>query len=187
MGIKIEDGTGSGKSAAVSSENRLKTESVILTAERHANQNEREAYQQIINYSNVDFSSQETFYYLKNTNEIDLVIEGMRLNSSNNITFKFALGSTGTPTGGTDLTPVNCNAGSGKTADCTSYGGSSVSGITLGSIVDEYLVGGSSSTETINFEQDFIISKNSTFTIDGYGSANTSIHGVLIFNFHSGS
>lgn len=116
---KIEDGTGSGKSAKVDNENRLKTFSI--SRHEHEENALHEAQFFLWSFSTVCAGAAD-FFYLQNDNDLKLlVISEIELTASTDgpvVTVK--TGSTYT-SGGTVITPFNMNLTSGKSATATAY------------------------------------------------------------------
>jgi hypothetical protein len=133
----------------------------------------------------------DCIFYLKNQDNIDLVVEGLWIMSSAAEEIYLKIGDTGTAvkTNGADITPVNLNAGSGKTADVLCYsntadGAVDITGLSGGSTFEKIWLTASADTQLFNFEQDIIIPKNQTFTIYCVGG-DTLLRGTVIFNFHT--
>jgi len=184
----IEDGKGSGISAEVTHENMIRTRAVTETNEHHVNQDEGNSYNALfaVNPDGAD----DVIFYLKNTDEKIMIIEGVWLQSSGAEEVYLKLGDTGTAvkTNGADITPVNLNAGSGHTADCLCYsntadGAVDITGLTGGLTFQKIWMTAAADTKYFNFEQDLIIPKNQTFTIYCVGG-DTNIRGTVCFLFH---
>lgn len=179
--MQIEDGQGTGRTAGVNIENRLLCECVSASVEHHVNHHSGEAYQLL--FSATPAGAGDCFLYVKNTSETDLVVEGFRLKLAASEYIDIVIGDTGTPVGGTDITPVNCNAGSGNVATGTFQHGNDITGLAGGSTVDRIYHLTSAGSETYNFEQDIIVPKNKVFTMYCQ-TGTTALAGVLIFNYH---
>ena len=111
----IRDGLGRGYLAGVNSENRLITESITYSGEHHANHDEGQAFNMV--FDTTPTAAGDCFLYMKNSNPIDIVIEGLwlRVASAEQITMEF--GNTGTPGGTTSsIIPTNLNAGANNVA-----------------------------------------------------------------------
>ena len=188
----IEDGTGSGKTARVNSENRLQTIAITSTVEHHINHEEGEAYsfitQQTPAYSDPSGASGDIcFAYIKNTNSIDLCLEeiDIRLGGTSQAEIIKVLGkTTGDPIGGNTITPVNLNLGSGKEADGTFQAGSEITEISGGTELHRIYIGSSNTSETFNFGQDIIVPKNNIITLWAI-NLNVEIDIVILFNYHN--
>ena len=182
MGIIIQDGRGKGYSAAVNSENHLKTTAVTITAEHFANHSMGLAYQ--VPFNTRVASKNDCFSYIQNTDDIDMVCEEIDFSTAASpCTISIKLGDSGTPTKGSAVTPVNCNGGSGKTADCTCQVGTNITGLSGGTTILNYIFNAATNdTTNFNFPQDVILPKNNVLTI--YADKQASINGNLTINFH---
>jgi len=119
-----------------------------------------------------------------------MILEGVWLESSAAEEVYLKIGDIGVAvkTNGADITPVNLNAGSGKTADVTCYsntadGAVDITGLSGGGTFQKIWIAAAGDTHYFNFEQDIIIPKNKTFSIycvDG----DTLIRGTVVFFFH---
>lgn len=167
----INDGTGSGYDAQVDSSNRLRVFSTTVTAEHHAAHNRGQAYQLVISQSPT--AADDCIFYIQNTSDEDLVIEGMKIgviNCTADDSIYFKLGDSGTRDSATALTPVNVNAGSGNVADGTFEKGADLDGgaatLTGGTEFDRIVFAGvtDSSSQNYNFEMDVILPKNRVLT-----------------------
>ena len=183
MGIQIEDGTGSGTGAKVDSENRILTSSVSETLEHHANQHEGEAYNVL--FSVTPAGAGDDFFYLKNNDDKDSVIEGIWWQTDGTETVTYVLSDIGN-TGGTvgNITPANLNAGSGKVANAIVQSGNDITGLSGGTNIQTIKLTTQTTSAYFNCEQDIIISKNQTFTITAT-SGSVALIGTVVFNFHS--
>ena len=184
----IEDGTGHGFTARVDSENRIHTEAVTTTLEHHTNQNEGLSFNALfaVNPDGAD----DCIFYLKNNNEIDLIIEGVWWNTSAAEEVYYKLGDAGTAvkTNGADITPSNLNAGSGKIADVICYsntadGAVDITGLSGGTTIQKIWLVAAETTLYINCEQDIILPKNQTFSIYCVGG-DSLLRGTVVFHFH---
>jgi len=192
MGLQIEDGGGSGRSARVDKENRLRVFSVTSSIERHINEEEGNAFNLLFTNtptyndpSTVD-SDDICFIYMKNESEAFMALESidLRLAGTGQSTIIKIYGhDTGTPVGGNDTTPANLNLGSGNDPTGTFQTGSEITGLTKGTQLYQFNIGSSDTTQSFNFEQDIIVPKNKVITV--YSSeANTEISGQVVFNYH---
>jgi len=75
MALIIEDGQGRGYSVGVTKENRIKSDCITTTIEHHANQDEGDAY--AIPFSQSPTAADDCIFYMKNTDDVDMVIEGV--------------------------------------------------------------------------------------------------------------
>ena len=188
MGFTIEDGTGNGYTAKVNSENQLTTLAITQSIEHHVNKQEGSAYHALfaVNPDGAD----DCIFYLKNTDEKIIIIEGVTWQTSAAEEVYYKIGETGTAvkTSGSDITPANLNAGSGKLASVLCYsnvsdGAVDITGLSGGSVVEKLWLTNTASSH-FNLEQDIIIPKNQTFSIYCVGG-DTLLRGTVVFNFHS--
>jgi len=189
----IEDGQGTGYTAGVNLENRLKTIAITSTIEHHINHEEGNAYSFITQQTPTDSNPSGTssvdicFAYIKNTSDADISLEeiDIRLGGTSQSEIIKVLGkTTGTPIGGNTITPVNLNLGSGKEADGVFQAGSEITGLSGGTELHRIYIGSSNTSETFNFGQDIIVPKNNIITLWATNS-NIEIDIVLLFNYHS--
>ena len=187
MGTQIEDGSGTGRSAKVDSENRLHVGAITTSAERHVNQVEGEAYNVLfaVNPAGAD----DVIFYIKNTGIVDMVIEGIWWQTSAAEEVYYNIGDTGTAvaTAGAAVTPANLNAASGRVADVTCLsnvadGAVDITGLTAGTTIQKLWLTSATSSH-FNAEQDIIIPQNQTFTIYCVGG-DTLLRGTVVINFH---
>ena len=183
----IEDGTGSGSSAKVTRDNFLEVIATTSSLEHHINHHEGEAYNAM--FAVDPAAGDDCIFYLKNTNDKDLVIESVWWQTSAAEEVYYKLGDTGTAvkTAGADITPSNLNAGSGKAADAICYsntadGAVDITGIDDGVTIQKLWLT-SAESALFNCDQDIIIPKNQTFTIYCVGG-DTLLRGTVVFNFH---
>jgi len=191
MGLILEDGKGRGNSASINNANRLSTEAVSSSVEHHVNHANGASYNVI--FSQSPTAADDCIFYMINTSDTDLIIEGLTLgviNATADDSIYFKLGDSGTRNSATALTPVNMNTGSGKTASGTFEKGADLDGgaatLTGGIEFERLVIAGATdkSSANFNFEQDIIIPKNKTFTIWIGGSATGTWYVTLNFNYH---
>lgn len=194
--MQIEDGHGTGTKVKVVQGKRLYVHAVTTSIEHEINHDEGLAFHVVFNQSPT--AADDCIFYMKNTSDIDLVVEGMRVAGKNftadTDSIYFEIGNLGTPAGTTELTPVNVNAGSGKSATGEFYKGADLqtgaSDLASGSEVERLLFPGTITDITgfnYNFPQDVIIPKNQTFTIWIGGSNAGTWYFTIYFNYHEES
>ena len=128
--MKIEDGKGGGKFAAVDTENRLVTTAVTEPQDRHLARIEHTTWS--LPFSGVDpVGTDDYFFYIKNTGTNDIAITDIRVNSTvagvidvNHVT------GTPTYTSDTDVTPVNRYLGSSTAPTATVKTDTDTAGLT---------------------------------------------------------
>ena len=184
MGLYLEDGGGSGKSAQINSEGRLLTSAVTASLEHHAN-HQGHAYNVL--FEQTPDGVDDCIFYMKNESETDAVVEGITLSATALCHIRVERSNSGTASSPTTLTPVNLNGGSGLQADGTFQTGSSL-GFDSSSVVELYRFSGDTTSKYFNFEQDIILPKNRSITLwcvmpDSSGDVPT-IYGTVIFHYH---
>ena len=190
--MQIEDGTGSGFKASVSSENRILSDCVTQTLEHHVNAQEKQAYNMIFQIAPSVLNA--PFLYIQNTSPVDMILEGIAVQWSDEGYIEIKLGDTGTYVADTEITPANLNAGSANPAvgifvigdDLTNGGAATLGG---GKVVDRIYYDGSAATQTYNFEQDIIVPQNLIYTMwsnaTSGSAAGSSINGTVVFHYHA--
>lgn len=129
--MKIEDGKGSGRKAAVSEEQRLEVDAIVESLQAFHN-NKGKGFMIDSNLISLTSTSESQVMYIKNTGDKDIIIDNMWVN------FDMSTGGTGrvrvalyaNPTGGTITTsaqaplgPQNLNFGSNNTLNADVYKG----------------------------------------------------------------
>ena len=131
----------------------------------------------------------DCFFYLKNDSDSQyLVIEGFWYTASAAEEVNVYIAQTGTAvkTNGSDLTPVNLNASSGKAADVTCYGETAdaavdITGLSGGRNIDKLWITALADNKFFNFEQDVVLDKNDTFSLYAVGG-DVLIRGNVVFH-----
>ncbi len=183
MGLIIEDGKGSGKTAAVNSENKLETLAITSTLEQHVNHHEGEAYTAM--FSVTPTGAGDCFGYIKNNSEIDMLITSLMIRCASDEIVQIKLNDEGTPVGGSGITLVNRNAGSGKSADVTSQQGVDITGLSGGAVVAGAFVKGGESSLQVNITTSLIIPKNKVITFYAVtGTAALMVGAEVHFHGH---
>ena len=103
----IKDGTGSGKTVKVSSENQLLTSAVVETLDRHTNRNQQKVWS--LPFDAIDpVGADDYFIYIENTGTKNLFITDIRIRSTVAGTVEVHR-TTGTVSyaASVDITPVN--------------------------------------------------------------------------------
>jgi hypothetical protein len=182
MGFEIVDGKGSGLTAGVNSDNRFQVSAVEQSVEHFVNHTKGESYNLL--FTATPTGPGDCFLYIKNTAEIDMVLEGFWIKLEANEYLEIKIGDTGTVAGGTDITPVNLNGGSGKTALGAFQNGVDITGLTGGQVSHRIYHASSVGSIFWNFNQDIILPKNRAITIYAQ-TGTTEISGIMVFNYHS--
>jgi len=179
--MQIEDGAGSGRRVEVTPGNRLKVYAVTETEEAHATE-EGDSFS--VAFSVTPTGPADCFLYIKNESNDDLVIEGFGIWLAANEYVDVVIGDTGTPVGGTDITPVNLNAGSGNAASGTFESGVDITGLARGSTAYRIYHASSQETKYTNFEQDIHIPKNYVLSLYVQTGA-TALAGFIDMYYHT--
>jgi hypothetical protein len=136
--MNIEDGTGKGYKAAVNKVNELEVRAqVTIRAEWECHNNAR-AYAMYFSQAEANSAGNECLGYIKNTSDDDLVIDEIAIHSvaADHV---YISKVTGTAAGGSAITPVNTNVGSGQTATCTTMQHTAITGLTdAGRLINFY-------------------------------------------------
>ena len=175
-----------GRPAQVTDENRLKVDCVTKTQESHANQEEGGAY--TWQFSDDPDAADDCIFYIKNNDDMDLVLEGIDLYITADCEVYLKVGGAGTTAAGTPVVGTNLNPGSGNIADvtCIHDGDVEAGGTFAGSIECnryKYTAGADVDTHHINFPMDIIIPKNQVFSL-WVDTIAVVITGTLYGYFH---
>ena len=175
----LRDGKGRGYLAGVSSENRMMAEAITYSGEHHAN-HEGNAYNMLFDVTPT--GAGDCFLYIKNSNTVDLVIEGLWLRTASAEQVNMKLGCTGTPSGGSDITPANLNAGSNSAALGTFQAGNDITGLSGGTIINKGWVTNTATT-FFSFEQSVILPQNTNYSLWVVTGA-VNLAGTIVFHYH---
>lgn len=187
----IEDGTGSGRTVAVNSENKLEVVAITASTEHNTNHHDGLAFNVMVEQRPVgaDPSSGDTracILYIKNGAETDMTFEGIAIRlggiGEEDVIEVVGRDNEGSPEGGTAVTPVNLNLGSGNSATGTFLKGDNITGIFGGEVLQQIWVT-SNGTKYFNFDQDIIVPKNRVLTIYSRNSV-AELDVTLSFNYH---
>ena len=182
MGFIIEDGKGTGLTVGVDGTNRLEINAVNQSVEHFINHQHGLAFNVL--FSATPSAPGDCFFYLKNTSEQDMNLEGFWIWLAANEYIDIRLGDTGTPSGGTPITPINLNAGSGNVATGVFQNGNDITGLTGGLTSHRVYHASSQSSKYWNFNQDIIVPKNRTVSMYAQ-TGTTPLAGTLVFNYHA--
>ena len=182
MGLILEDGRGSGRTAGIDSDNRLSVNAITQSTEHHANHIGGKAFS--VNFSATPTGAGDCFLYIKNTSEDDMTIEGFSLWLVADEYVDIKINDIGTPVGGTDITSVNLNSASGLLATGTFQAGNDITGLSAGSTAYRIYHASSTGSTGHNFEQDIILKRNGVLTIYCQ-TGTTALAGYVNFNYHT--
>ena len=158
----INDGTGGGKSAKVTNDNRLNVSARSNTRSYYVSREDGQTF----NWSSViaSVAAGEEVAYLQNTSDSKkLYIDTIGLTSANDVQWEISV-ATGTPGGASLVAGVNLNFDSGNVAAAAFYGDAVVTGLTAGErILPTRSLGGSNSSNAI--DDVLILGQNDTIMI----------------------
>jgi hypothetical protein len=178
--MKIEDGQ-TGKTLIIDSENRALTNAIAASPEHHSNHSHGQAF--VLNFLATPTGAGDCFLYIKNEAEENLIVEGFGIKLAATEYFDIKLMDTGDPVGGSDIVPINANAGSGLDADGVFQNGNNITGLTGGSTLYRIYHINSAGTTYHNFEMDIILPKNSVMSVY-IQTGTTEIAGFVDFFYH---
>lgn len=158
----IRDGLGNGYLVQVSEEHKLLTDTISEDVVAHVNQTEKQVYSLIV--SQTPTGANDCFCYVKNTSDTNLIFRSVTLSTASDETIQIKIKDIGTPVGGATLIPVNRNSGSTLTATGTFQVGNDITGLSDGSIVDQFFIKGGDSSRKYFWQSYIIITPNSTLT-----------------------
>ena len=179
MGITIEDGVGTGRSAAVDINNRVMVNSISSTIQHFVNHRLGKAFS--VGFSVTPTGPLDCFGYITNLDEDDMVLGSIMFRSASDETVIIKLGDTGTAVGGATVTPVNRNAGSGNIADVTAEYGVNITGFAGGSNVASVFVKGGESSKQVEINSSLIIPKNKTISFYVQTGTSAIVLGTSIY------
>lgn len=172
----------------VNSEGAAKFAGVAASPEHHANHEHQKAYS--TPFAVDPDGAGDCFYYLKNLDAEDLVIEGIKLSLTGADEIQVVIGDIGTAakTSGADISPVNLTSGSGEEPNLICYsntadGAVDITGLSGGKITEIIYTIAATGTGYYNFECDIILPKNKTFSLYSVGG-DVVIRGTVIFTYH---
>lgn len=169
-----------GQGMNVCSDGRSCTEAIVKPIQYHANIVQLDSYSAVI--SKTPTGAGDCFFYIKNNDAKDLIVNSIKLRSASAESIQIKLGDSGT-VGGTHaaLTTVSRNAGSGKTADITCESGVDITGLSGGGIVDVLY----SNTTMLRWywESELILPKNSILSLYAVTGA-VALNATIGFFFH---
>jgi len=184
--VLIEDGTGSGRTAKVDSENKLVVRATTETEIHHINREESEAYEVYFgispNSSNPSVDSTQYFAYIKNTSNDGLVIAEMRVWVEQAEYIDIYFNTIGSPIGTTDITPVNMNLASGHTANGDFKQGLDITGLSGGVFFDRIRIPADDDDHIRSWPSLILIPKNNIVTFQA-GSGGIPIELSIAFYY----
>jgi hypothetical protein len=185
MGLQIEDGIGRGYSVEVTPGNALRIRGSTGSFEHAANHTDGVAFNTL--FSQTLGGTDDCIYYMLNSDDKDLVVEGVTLYVSGACEIYFKIDASGTRNSASAITPANLSAGSGKSAQGTFEQGADLAGgaatLSGGTEFERLYFTGAAASSHHNFEQDVILQTNHTLTIWSATNA-VSVAGTVVFNYH---
>jgi len=121
--------------------------------------------------------------YIKNTDDKDMLINGLMMAVSGACEVTWKLGVTGTPVDGTAVVPANMNAGSGKAATGTFQHGTDITGLSGGNNIHVYKFTAALRSTAFRPPANIILPKNSTFAVY-VDTAGVVVEGHVGFGYH---
>lgn len=158
----IKDGSGSGYMAKVTDANKLTTEAITEYIVADINKTEEQVYSVVV--SQTPTGAGDCFCYLKNSSSLDMILRSITLAAASDETIQIKIKDIGTPVGGTTYTPVNRNSGSANAASGTFLTGNDITGLSGGSIVDQFFLKAGNSSYKYFWQSNIIIKPNDTVT-----------------------
>jgi len=175
-----------GTPVSVDDENMVKTLAVTESLEGHSNRRHGSAY--TWQFSNDPAAADDCIFYIKNNDDLPLILEGIDLFITDDCDVYLKLGGTGTTAAGTTVTGTNMNAGSGNDADVTCLHAEDIeAGGTFSGAVEccrfIYESGTLVDTHHMNFPMDIVIPKNQVFSL-WVDTISIVVKGTLYGFFH---
>lgn len=159
----VEDGRGSGQKAHVTGEGCICTRAVGIHFLQHINEVHQEVYTAVI--EKTPTAAGDCFFYIMNNSDEDMYISSMTGAAAADETVRLYINDTGTPAGTTENVLVNRHAGSGKLADVTAYDGVDITGLSGGSMVEQFVIDGAIGSQKWRYNSGIIIPKNHVCTL----------------------
>jgi len=167
---------------------KARTYTITESEEHHANESDGLAF--TWQFSDDADANDDCIFYIKNTDSLELMLEGIDLYVTSDAEVYLKVGGTGTTAAGTAVTGTNLNPGkSGNDADVTAIhdgdieaGGSFTGAIECNRY--KYTEGTTYDTHHINFPMDIVITKNQVFSI-WCSAAGVVIIATLYGYFHA--
>ncbi len=175
-----------GEPTVVTPKGKARTYSVTESEEHHTNESDGLCF--TWQFSEDADANDDCIFYLRNTDDRGLMLEGIDLYVTSDAEVYIELGGSGTTATGTAITGTNMNAGSGNVADVTCiHDGDVEAGGTFSGSTEcnryKYTEGTTYDTHHINFPMDIVIPKNQVFTL-WCSAAGVVIVATLYGYFH---
>jgi len=172
----IQDGKGTGYSAAVNGENMLRTIAVTEPSFLHHNQEEGDAY--VWDFPGYDYDAADTIMFLRNDSNTPLYINHIYLYSDTASKVQLHLPSSPSAAAGTEVTGVNLKLQSGNVAEATAY--QDETGNTQGTVMHtEYIAANGALTMLKEDGYEVVLGKNDCIAVD-LVTAGTMAYGHIV-------
>jgi len=188
--MQLTDGTGTNYAVKVDSNNKLRTYSITEPEPVWANEDFGLSYTMLAfvtpDTQNPSESSLDTtcFAYLKNSDDKDLIIDEIRAwVGSSAEAFDIYINHSGTPVGGTDVSPINMNLGSGKTATGTFLTGTDITGLSGGTLFDRLRIPYDNDDHVASWPSKLYIPKNKILSFHA-NDGGQEIEFSISFHYH---
>lgn len=176
----IGDGHGTGNKAQVTDEGCICTKAISVHFTQHINE-KGDAYSVII--EKTPTGAGDCFFYIKNNDDQNMYVCSLTGAAATDETVQIKIRDIGTPAGTTANVPVNRNASSGKEADVTCYDGVDITGLSGGSVVEQFELDGATGSRKFRYNSCIIIPKNQTLSLYAVTGA-IALKISLGINFH---
>jgi len=187
--MQITDGAGTNFAAKVDSENKLMTRAVTESEIQHVNEVEEQVYTAYVALTpdavdpSVTGTDDLTFFYIKNTNDLNMIIVGIRAWAESSEYIDVHVQPTGTPINTTDVTPFNMNLGSGNTATGDFYKGADIDGMSGGTLVERFRISANDTNQTHIYPSGLIMPKNNILILKA-GTGGIPLEVFILFYYH---
>jgi hypothetical protein len=162
----VEDGTGGGFKAGVTTLNRLKTEALTETLAANASRESGRCYA-IVAEDAGPVAAEYPLYILNTSDERNFVIDTIRTAQVDADVIWKLHHVTGTAAGGSVITASNLNLGSDLVAPLTCRGGAGgVTGLTSVKLIDSWMGGYVYNTTTIDTMSAILMAQNDAIAIE---------------------
>ena len=173
-----------GTPAIVTPKGKLRGYVVSESEEHHANESDGLAF--TWQFSNDADAGDDCLFYIKNTDDRDLMLEGIDLYITAACEVYLKVGGAGTTAAGTAVVGANLNPGSGNVADVTCLHAPDVEAggtFTGATECNRFKYAAAANTHHVNFAMDIIVPKNQVFTL-WCDTVAVVITGTLYGYFH---
>lgn len=182
MGFTIDDGKGSGRSASVSSVQRLNVSAKTNPRIFYISRDDGLSFTLV----SIDAASAANDYicYLKNTDTTRILLV-KRITISSDVDIRYKISSvTGTAAGSSELTPVNLNLSSGNVADATARGNGAITGLTEQAVISASRVA-ANDDHTTELEDALILGNGDAIAIEHDVGAAAVIEVNIEFHYET--